>query len=46
MLAKPDELFFSFFVMKVSATGMVALLVGASVSILIIAVAWRVVSSG
>jgi hypothetical protein len=44
VLAMPDQLFFSFLLMKVSATGMVARLVGASVSILILAVAWRIVS--
>jgi hypothetical protein len=40
----PNELLFSFLGMKLSARGVVALVMAAAVSTLILAVAWRLVS--
>jgi len=41
----PEQLLFSLFAMNVSATGTVALIVGVALSILIVAIAWRVAKS-
>jgi len=40
---KSNELLFSFLTLKVSAKGGVAFIVAAAVSVLIVAVAWRLV---
>jgi hypothetical protein len=44
--AKSGKVFFSLFAMKVSATGTIVPLIGTAVSILILAVAWRIASLG
>jgi hypothetical protein len=41
----PNELIFSFFGMALSAKGLVALVMAGAVSVLIIAVAWRLVKT-
>jgi hypothetical protein len=40
---KPEELLFSFWTLHVSASGSVSFIVAAAVSMLIVAVAWRIV---
>jgi len=41
---KPNELLFSFLTLKVAAKGRVSFMIAAAVSLLIVALAWRLVT--